>query len=211
MRLLFAILAAGAALFTYPNASMKAAETAVKAADTITDPTSKHTFPSQVSFEDGGKTYNLKATGAATRSKLFIKVYSLGHYMENPPQGTGDKVFEEILTDGKAKQANMYWLYAVDGKKIHDGFLESFNAVIPQQSAETKATVESFLKSYAQNVSPKDEYILRWLPGGKVELLINGQKKGEWTDPALAKGIWAVWFGPKSVVNRANLVSELGK
>ena len=64
-----------------------------------------------------------------------------------------------------------------------------------------------FIGFFNQDVQKGDEQILRWIPGGYVEVLINGKAAGNITNHDFAKALWSIWFGQNSVVDRNSLVS----
>ena len=67
--------------------------------------------------------------------------------------------------------------------------------------------IETFVHFFNQPVQKGDEHILRWLPGGYVEVIINGNQVGSVTGQDFAKALWSIWFGSRSVVDRNALVS----
>lgn len=176
------------------------------AQDNIVDNSTHETFPKEVSFESNGKQYQLQATGVATRKKLIVKVYSIASYLQKGAGG-GD-ILQAILSDDNAKQLTMKWVRDVGVDKVQEAYKESFHKVFSgQEYAALAGDINQFLQFFNENAHAGDEYILRWLPGGYVEVLINGKKVGSLTNKEFAKGLWNIWFGPKSVVNRNDLVS----
>lgn len=176
-------------------------------ADTVTDKLTGQSFPSSISIENNGKTYELEATGVATRKKLIIKVYSIASYLQKNAAG-GATVLDKILSDENAKQLTMRYVFNANVNQVQEAFESSFHRVFSDQEyAKQQATITKFLSFFNQPLNKGDECILRWFPGGVVEVLINGKKTGEITDAAFAKGLWQVWLGANSIVNRDDLVS----
>lgn len=173
------------------------------AADTFEDPATKVSFPTKVTVKNS----TLDATGVATRSKFFIKIYSIAHYMQNPVKGSKKDVFDEIFKDGKAKQLTTKWVHEASLQQVQEGFLESFKKALPKQDAAfIQSEIGQYVSLYDNGVKPGDVHNVRWLPGGVVELEINGTVKGTVTSIDFAKGLWGIFLGPKSVVDRNNLV-----
>lgn len=173
----------------------------------ITDSNTGLTFPSEVSIKSGGKDYKLQATGVSTRRKFFVKVYSVASYLQDAAQATGDK-FEQIMQPNKAKQLTIKWVHEASTGKIQDGYNESFRSALPDaQYAPLKADIDKYVSFFNVDVKVGDEQIIRWLPGGVVEVLFNGKPAGTLTNPEFAKALWSIWFGPTSVVKRDELVS----
>lgn len=176
------------------------------AADEVTDKATGESFPSTISFNFEGKDYNLKATGVSTRKKLIIKVYSVAHYLQEGVESQ-DKL-GAILSDANAKQLSIKWVRAVPLDKVLEGYQESFKNAIPDPAyTELQKQMTTYLGFFTQDVAKGDEHTLRWIPGGTIEVLINGNRAGIINNAAFAKGLWDVWFGAKSVVNRDSLMS----
>ena len=176
------------------------------AEDTLKDTTTHIEFPMEITAEANGKQISLIATGVATRSKFFIKIYSIAHYFQEPLPSKA-VFFEEVFKPEKAKQFIIVWVRDVPSSNIQEAFRESFEKTIPrEQYTKLHPDIETFLSFFNVNAKEKDQYTLLWI-GDTLNVGINGQKKGELTNPELAAAIWGVWLGPKSVVNRSRLLS----
>lgn len=179
----------------------------LSAADEVSDATTGQTFPKQVTFDFEGKNYVLDATGTSTRKKFMVKVYSVASYLQQGAAITGNK-FEQFLTDDKAKQLTLKWVRAASVDQVQKGYEESFkNSLSTTEFNALKGDIAKYLAFFAQPVEKGDEQVLRWIPGGTVEVLIKGNSAGTITNPVFAKALWNLWFGDKSVVNRDGLVS----
>lgn len=167
-------------------------------------------FPSDVSFDYNGKNYHLQATGVSTRKKFFVTVYSVAHYLQDGTGSVGGNKFQAILQDDKAKQLSIKWARSIDSGKVQDGFQESFKKALSQSDyAKLQNAVNEFVGFFNKNVNKGDESVIKWAPGGYVEVDFNGNKVGSLTNTDFAKGLWTIWFGEKSVVDRNQLVSLL--
>lgn len=174
----------------------------------ITDSNTGITFPSEVSFKSNGKDYKLQATGVSTRRKFFVKVYSVASYLQDAAQAKGGDKFEQIMQPDKAKQLTLKWVHEASVGKIQEGYHESFRSALPEdQYAQQKNDIEKYISFFNVDVKVGDEQVIRWLPGGVVEVLFNGKSAGTLTNPEFAKTLWSIWFGPNSVVKRDELVS----
>lgn len=177
-------------------------------AEDIRDDSTGVSFPSEVSFEKDGKQYQLKATGVATRKKFFVKVYSVASYLQAGVENASGDKFQQIMQDDKAKQLTLKWVHEASADKVQEGYRDSFkNTLSESQYSQLQNEINAFTHFFNQNVQKGDEHILRWIPGGYVEVIINGNKAGSLTNQEFAKGLWSIWFGSKSVVDRNNLVS----
>lgn len=168
--------------------------------------TAGSTFPQVITVENGGKKYTLEATGAATRRKLIVNVYSIASYVQQGTQLNGDKN-QALANSDVAKQFTMKWLRDVEGEKIRQAYLEGYQKNLsPEEFNRLKSNVDQFLGFFNQDSRKGEEYNIRSFPGGEVEVWIAGKKVGSTKDPAFAKATWNIWLGPNSVVDRAQLV-----
>ncbi len=175
-------------------------------AEDIKDSSTGETFPREVSFDLGGKNYNLQATGVATRKKLIATVYSVASYVQDASTLGSDK-FAAILSNDRAKQLTLKWVRDVDSAKIQEGFKDSLKTSFGEEGYKAhEADINKFLGFFNHNVTKGEEQIIR-SANGTVEVLIGGNKVGEVSNPEVAQGIWKIWFGDKAVVDRNNLVS----
>ena len=168
----------------------------------VVDEATGQSFPDQVSFSYNGTSYDLDATGVSTRKKLMFKVYSVASYLQ-PGNGSGDK-FERIMDSATAKQLTMKWVRDVNAAKVQSGFRDSL-----KKNGAPKSETDTFVNLFTADASDGDEYVLRWIPGGTIEVFINGTKAGSIDNEEFARSLWLVWFGNKSVVKRDQLVSLL--
>jgi Chalcone isomerase-like len=177
----------------------------------ITDSSTGFSFPDKVTVKDGDESYKLEATGVATRKKFIIKVYSIAHYMEDPKSKKSAKsAINEVLKSNKAKQFTMTWARAVDNKKIRGAYEDAFKQVFSKSEEQNmKPEIKKFLGFFRSDSKKNDKYILQWLPDGKLIVKINGKKAGEIDNNDFAKAVWEIWFNPKSVVDRDDLVSKI--
>lgn len=175
----------------------------------VVDSATGEVFPSTVSFDFGGNHYDLQATGVATRKKFFVNIYSVAHYLQTGAISNADKI-EQILQDNLAKQLTMKWVRAVNADKVQEGFQESFkNSLLPTDFRRLQNEISQFLQFFSRDVKKGDEHVLRWIPGGHIQVLINGKTAGEITNKDFAVGLWDIWFGSKGAVDRNQLISLL--
>jgi hypothetical protein len=180
------------------------------AEDTLVDKNTGKSFPAQVSFDFNGKNYELDATGIATRTKFFVKVYSVAHYLQKSNDVNKNTLFNIIFSDDRAKQLSMVWVRDVDSRTIRDGYLDTFKKVFsPQQQQQLQPQIDQFLDFFSQSAKVGDEHVIRWIPGGFITVEINGESKGQVQNVDFAKAVWGIWLGAKSVVQRNQLVSRI--
>lgn len=178
--------------------------------ETVRESSSGKSFPASLTFSSGGKDYSLSLTGVTVRKKLVFKVYGMGHYMQDPPQNSGEATFNEILKDGKAKQITMIFVRDVDAptiqKAYRDGFKENATAA---ELAALQPLIDRFLTAFNAGVKENEIFILRWLPGGTIVPVVQGEEKQSVTDQTFARTLWSIWFGEDSIVDRDDLITRL--
>lgn len=176
--------------------------------ETFQDSASKTVFPREVSFDIGGTKHTLQATGSSTRTKFFVKVYSLANYIENPVKTNLDELLHQTLDENTVRQFTIHWLRDIDEEKIKSGFVESIQKIsTPAEFASFKDAITEYLKVYKNGIKNNDLVILRWLPDGTLHVMKNDQQTGEIKNNAFARTVWNVSVGPSSVVNRNELFS----
>lgn len=198
-----AFLAAGQVFAATPAPAQQAAAPVAN----VTDKASGVQFPSEVSFEQGGKQYHLQITGTATRKKFFVKVYSVASYLQDGAPSSGNK-FDDFLNDTKAKQLTLKWVHEAPADKVKAQYVESFNTnLTPDEVNRFKPEIDTWLSFFNRDIQKGDEQVVRWIPGGIIEFYVNGQKIGSINNEAFARGLWSLWFGPKTSFDKDSLVS----
>jgi hypothetical protein len=179
------------------------------AQEVVKESSTGKTFPVQITVTHEGKTYPLTLTGTTVRKKLIVKVYGMGHYMQDPPRGSEKDVVAAVLTDGKAKQLTMEFVRDVDVEKIQGAYRDGFteNATAEELKAITPL-VDQFLGYFTTAVKENDRYILRWLPGGTILATVAGVDKPAIKNPTFARVLWSIWLGEDSIVDREELVER---
>lgn len=178
--------------------------------ETLVDSSTGESFPKEVTFDQDGKSYQLEATGVATRKKLIIKVYSIAHYLQKGAAKPGADNVAAILSDDNAKQLTIKWVRGVGGDQVQESYQEALHKTFSaEEYAQLKSEIEAFLNFFRQGAEKGDVFVLRWLPGGILDVEINGKEVGSVSNKLFAKGLWSVWLGDNSVVNRKNLLSQL--
>lgn len=173
----------------------------------VVEPSTNESFPSQVTFDHDGKNYNLDITGTSVRKKLIVTVYTIASYVQDAAKLTGDK-FADILNDSRAKQLSMKWARDIEAEKIVEGYKESIKTVLTEEQIRAnQADVDKYFAAFNHNVKKGDVTDIRYAPGGYVEVIHNGTRTGDFTNPTLAQAIFKIWYGDKSVVDRNKLVS----
>ncbi len=196
------------AIFSFLSASLCLFSACYGDDSTFQDKATGIVFPKQVSFEHQGKKYTLDATGSAVRKILFIKVYAIASYLQaNAHQPNGD-VINEIMQDTNAKQLTLKWTHEATLDQFNKGYNDGFQkSLSEQQLSQLQNDINQFLKFYKEDIKVGDEHVLRWIPEGYVEVLVNGNKVGNISSKEFAAALWGLWFGELKVVDKNSLVS----
>jgi hypothetical protein len=180
---------------------------------TVKEPSTEKLFPAEVKFSYAGKEYVLRPTGCAVRKKLFFKVYGMVHYMQDvPAMSSSEAAFTEVLTDGKAKQITLEFARDVDVPKIKEAYADGFKQhASSEELTQIQPLIDRFVGYFTKNVKENDQFSFRWIPGGSVIVIVQGEEKPVITDQTFARTLWSIWFGKSSIVDRDDLVKEMIK
>lgn len=163
-------------------------------------------FPNKVYLTKNGSNYQLQLTGAATRKKFFINIYNVASYLEEG--AAKGNLLSEIMKDENAKQLIVKWTYNADLGRVRNGYLDSFKSALSEKEyEELKDDIAKYLSFFRKDIRKGDEHILRWLPGGYVESIINGKIAGSITNLNFAKALWSIWFSGDSAANGGSLLT----
>ena len=133
----------------------------------------------------------LLLNGVGLRTKIFVKVYVAGLYVE---QKSSDA--SAILKVEVPKRVVMHFVRGVSKNQITDGFKESFENNTPDATKTLKAEIDRFLGAL-ESVNDGDEVVITYLPGTGTTLTIKGNERVTISAPAFASVIFSVWLGPK--------------
>lgn len=181
--------------------------------ETVKEPSTGKVFPAEVKFTHEGKEYVLAATGLTVRKKVIFKVYGMVHYMEGPPRtGSEEDAFKAVLTDGKAKQITLDFARDVDAAKIKEAYADGFKEhTSPADLQKIQPLIDQFVGFFTNDVKENEQFIFRWLPGGSIVAIVQGEEKPVITDGLFAQALWSIWFGKDSIVDRSDLIERMLK
>jgi hypothetical protein len=182
------------------------------AQEKVVESSTGKSFPSVEKFKYNGTDYSVNLTGVTVRKKFFFKVYGMAHYLQDPVKSDKKTGINNILSDGKAKQISMIFVRDVDKKKIQDTYMEGFQNNSSQEDFnKIQPQVNQFLGYFSKDVNENDEIVLRWLPGGTVITIFQGEEKPAITNKMFARILWSIWFGDDSPVDVDDLISRIVK
>jgi hypothetical protein len=137
----------------------------------------------------GGK--SLVLNGLGIRTKMMIKVYVAGLYLE---QKTSDP--NAIIKSDAPKQIVMKFLHGASKSQMTDAFDESFKDNTPDAVKTMKPDIDRLLAAL-DAVSSGDTMVFTYVPGTGSSLAINGKEKVTIAGAAFGQVLMSVWFGPK--------------
>jgi hypothetical protein len=137
----------------------------------------------------GGKT--LVLNGMGIRSKMMVKVYVAGLYLE---QKTSDP--NAIIKSDAPKQIVMKFLHGASKSQMTDAFDESFKDNSPDAVKTMKPDIDRLLAAL-DPVNSGDTMVFTYVPGTGSTLTMNGKEKLTIAGPAFGQVLMSVWFGPK--------------
>jgi hypothetical protein len=180
------------------------------AQEKIVEPSTGKSFASSVKFTLSGTEFSLQLTGVTVRKKFMFKVYGMAHYLQEPIGGSEQNIFQTILADGKAKQIVMDFARDVDYEKIRDTYKDGFKENSTSEDfKKIEPLIDQFVGAFAEGVKENDQFVLRWLSGGTVIVIVQGEEKPAIHSELFAKTLWSIWFGEDSIVDRDELVSRM--
>jgi hypothetical protein len=130
----------------------------------------------------------LVLNGLGLRTKLFVKVYVGGLYLEKK---AADPTV--IINADAPKRVVLQFIYDPSREQMVDSFKEGFENNAP---GKFKAEVEKWLA--AQEALKKgDQLVATYVPGTGTTLTIRGKDKLTVPGLPFAQALFSVWFGPK--------------
>lgn len=164
-------------------------------------------FPATVTFQRDSVDYELDLSGMSVRSKFFVKVYAIAHYMNAAGFENRDAALEAAMSDEYAKQITMVFVRGVEAEKIQNAFFDGFKKnATEEELVEIESLVDQFVGYFLAKTEEGDRYVFRSLPGGTILASVKGTMKEPIENPIFARVLWKIWLGKDSIVDRKKLV-----
>jgi hypothetical protein len=164
-------------------------------AQEVTEPRSGAKFPARI--EDKA----LLGAGLRTKTFLKVQVYALGLYVADSAlsgplaafKGKTDSpaFYRELVQGDFPKQLTMKFLRDLSASQIQEAMREAL-------AGADKARVEAFV-AYFPAITTGQECVLKWAPGGTLEIVMAGQAKPPIADKAFAMAVLGIWLGEKPI------------
>ena len=141
------------------------------------------------SITAGGRT--LALNGMGVRSKLFVKVYVGGLYLEKK---MGDAT--EVIQSDTAKRLVLQFVRDVDRGQINEAFDQSLRDNAPGQASALKTEVARFLE-VLEPMKVGEQFAMTYLPGTGTTISVKGSDKLTVPGPAFGQLVFSMFLGPK--------------
>jgi hypothetical protein len=129
--------------------------------------------------------------GIGLRSKMMVKVYVAGLYLE---QKSSDP--NAIMKSDGPKRIVMQFLYHPSKSQMVDAFNEGFQDNSPEAVKSMKADIDK-LNGALQDLKAGDQMVFTYVPGTGTTLAINGADKVTIPGQPFEQALLSVWLGPK--------------
>lgn len=167
-------------------------------------------FSETVVFEHQGNVRELFITGETIRTKFFLDIYAIAHYLEAAPELDKNNFYREVLESTAAKQISMVFMRALNAEQIKESLLQGLKRNSDSDLFKSiESHVDEFIRPITTDVDKNDEFIIRWLPGGTTVSYFQGNEISSIKSEKFAKTLWSIWFSKHSVVDRKKLVQRL--
>ena len=141
------------------------------------------------SVQAGGKT--LVLNGMGLRTKVIVKVYVGGLYLEQKSQDAGT-----ILKADAPKRMVMHFMRDVSKNQLTDAFQEGFENNSPNEAKSMKSDIDKLLAG-VEDVKEGQQIVFTYVPGTGTTMSVNGKDKVTIADKAFAPVAFSLWLGPK--------------
>jgi Chalcone isomerase-like len=134
---------------------------------------------------------NLVLNGLGLRTKVFVKVYVAGLYLE---QKSSDP--NAIMKSDTPKRIVMRFLYHPSKSQMADAFNEGFADNAPDAVKSMKSDIDK-LNGALDDLKSGDEMVLTYVPGTGTTMAINGKDKVTIAGESFEQALLSIWLGPK--------------
>ena len=134
---------------------------------------------------------NLVLNGLGLRSKMMVKVYVAGLYLE---QKSSDP--NAIMKSDAPKKIIMHFVYHPSKGQMADAFNDGFADNSPDAMKTMKSDIDK-LNGALEDLKAGDEMVFTYVPGTGTTLAINGKDKVTIAGQPFAQALLSVWLGPK--------------
>ena len=135
----------------------------------------------------------LVLNGAGVRSKVFVKVYVAGLYLENK---TGS--VETVLASAGPKRVHMHFVHSkVSAKKLRAAWSDGYRANHSEEELAGLAERIERFNSLFPDVKKGDVVDVDYVPGRGTLVSLNGKSLGEIPGEDFHRATLNIWLGAK--------------
>jgi hypothetical protein len=158
---------------------------------------------------------SLLGAGVRTKTFLKVKVYTICLYVSDaalagplaPYRGrTTDPAFTRELVSGDyPKQFVMTFVRDASPEQVREAFYEALPTVDPKRL--------DLFSSHFGAPRKGDAYVIRWAPGGSLEVTAAATPKPPIPDKAFSLAVFSIWLGEKPLQSdiKRDLVARAGQ
>lgn len=153
---------------------------------------------SGVAFDTKAGDMSLLGVGLRIKKIAFVsaKVYAIGLYVADSAlagplaahkgKPASEALYQDLIWGDFPKQVVLKFTRTVGQNKIQEAMREAL-------AGADKARTDTFV-SYFPEVKEGQECILRWAPGGTLEVVMAGQEKPAIADKNFAAAVFGIWM-----------------
>jgi len=138
----------------------------------------------------------LQLNGAGVRTKFFVKVYTLGLYLEEK-----QSTIEDIMKAEGPRRIRITPLRDITSEDFGNAFMSGLNNNLDNKDkSKIVGQISKFGEMFASLDALKkgDVLDLDWIPGSGTQVFINGKRVGDVTpDLMFYNSILKIWLGEK--------------
>lgn len=185
---------------------------------TVTESSTGKGFPAmrRVAVEAGE--VEAACVGTGVRTKLVIKVYALGFYIEEAyrqkirpgwqKQAPTIKrlqetpaFFDSLMRDAYVRQFELQFVREVEAEKIQDAFGEGIEDNLPEMKSNPQVAADArrFIGWFKNTARENDRLVITIDAAGAITAHQNQTELGQLKNPVLARGVTGIWLGRKCI------------
>jgi hypothetical protein len=168
-----------------------------------------------VRFAERENAMTLLGAGVRTRTFLKVKVYAIALYVADSAlagplakyrgRPTDPAFYRELVRGDFPKQVVMKFVRTTTAAQVRAAFYEAL-------PSEDRQRLDLFASHFG---APRngEVYVVRWAPGGVLEVMAAGQAKQPIADKAFSTAVFGIWLGetPLQEDIKRDLVARAGQ
>jgi hypothetical protein len=170
-------------------------------------------------ISEAGK--DLKLSGVGVRSKMMVKVYAAGLYLDSAAlqdlapsrdqiSNAGQPLYDTIMNSAGARLFLLHFVRDVDAGKIVEAYEESLKKSIDMNSADVSKDAASFLAASKVDMK-KGQQMQIQLVGDEITVVTPSGKSDVIKNKKLAAAVAGIWLGKDPISNdlKKGMISRL--